>query len=138
YRLRKGYREQEQITVGLKGEREGEEQEGGGGGVYDYFKNRLIFPIRDIRGRVIGFGGRALGDGKPKYLNSPQTLLFEKNNVLYAMNVAKDAIKQFGQVIIVEGYVDAIIAYQYGTRQTVACIGSCSNEKHIQEPTKLT
>ncbi len=57
-------------------------QEGVGGGVYDYFRNRLIFPIRDIRGRVIGFGGRALGDGKPKYLNSPQTALRKKYGIV--------------------------------------------------------
>src|SRR5204863_4673355 len=108
------------------------------GGVYDYFRNRIIFPIRDIRGRVIGFGGRALTDGQPKYLNSPQTLLFEKNNVLYALDMARDAIKFAKQVIIVEGYVDAVIAHQYGTKQTVACIGSAITEKHIQQIKKLT
>jgi DNA primase len=138
YLLSQGYSEQELITGGLTREREDVEQEGRGGRVYDYFRNRLIFPIRDIRGRVIGFGGRALGDGKPKYLNSPQTLLFEKNSVLYALDMAKDAIKQAGQVIIVEGYVDAVIAHQYGTRQTVACIGSAITEKHIQQLKKLT
>jgi DNA primase len=111
---------------------------GMGGGVYDYFRNRLIFPIRDMRGRVIGFGGRALGDDKPKYLNSPQTLLFEKSSVLYAIDMARDAIKQVGQVVIVEGYVDAVIAHQYGTKQTVACIGSAITEKHIQQLKKLT
>jgi DNA primase len=136
--LSQGYSEQELIMGGLTREREGEEMEGRGGRVYDYFRNRLIFPIRDIRGRVIGFGGRALGDGKPKYLNSPQTLLFEKNSVLYALDMARDAIKQAGQVIIVEGYVDAVIAHQYGTRQTVACIGSAITEKHIQQLKKLT
>jgi DNA primase len=98
----------------------------------------LIFPIRDIRGRVIGFGGRALGEDKPKYLNSPQTLLFEKSSVLYAIDMARDAIKQAGQVVIVEGYVDAVIAHQYGTKQTVACIGSAITEKHIQQLKKLT
>jgi DNA primase len=108
------------------------------GGIYDYFRDRLIFPIRDTRGRVIGFGGRVLGKGQPKYLNSPQTLLFEKNNVLYALDMAREAIKQEQQVIIVEGYVDAIIAHQYGTRQTVACIGSAITEKHIQQLKKLT
>src|SRR6266567_1567067 len=107
-------------------------------GVYDYFRNRIIFPIRDIRGRVIGFGGRAMGDGQPKYLNSPQTLLFEKNNVLYALDRARDGIKLAQQVVIVEGYVDAVIAHQYGTKQTVACIGSAITEKHIQQIKKLT
>ncbi|HZO72615.1 MAG TPA: DNA primase [Ktedonobacteraceae bacterium] len=138
YLLNKGYSERELVMGGLAREREGNLEEGQGGGVYDYFRNRLIFPIRDIRGRVIGFGGRELGDGKPKYLNSPQTLLFEKNSVLYAIDMAKDAIKQAKQVVIVEGYVDAVIAHQYGTRQTVACIGSAITEKHIQQLKKLT
>ncbi|QBD80346.1 DNA primase [Ktedonosporobacter rubrisoli] len=133
-----GYSQQELVSGGLARERNSQESEGREGGVYDYFRNRLIFPIRDIRGRVIGFGGRALGDGKPKYLNSPQTLLFEKNSVLYAIDMAKDAIKDAGQVVIVEGYVDAVIAHQYGTKQTVACIGSAITEKHIQQLKKMT
>jgi DNA primase len=148
YLLGQGYTEYELDKGGLARARElgtalagsgasavGREQSGG---VYDYFRNRIIFPIRDIRGRVIGFGGRTLGDGHPKYLNSPQTLLFEKNNVLYALDMARDAIKFAKQVIIVEGYVDAVIAHQYGTKQTVACIGSAITEKHIQQIKKLT
>ena len=138
YLLSQGYSERELVAGGLAREREGNPEEARGSGVYDYFRKRLIFPIRDIRGRVIGFGGRALGDGKPKYLNSPQTLLFEKNSVLYAIDMARDAIKQAKQVVIVEGYVDAVIAHQYGTRQTVACIGSAITEKHIQQLKKLT
>jgi DNA primase len=134
YLLGQGYTERELISAGLAREHEADK----GGGVYDYFRNRLIFPIRDMRGRVIGFGGRALGDGHPKYLNSPQTLLFEKNSVLYAMDMAKDAIKLAKQVVIVEGYVDAVIAHQYGTKQTVACIGSAITEKHILQLKKLT
>ncbi|HET9920280.1 MAG TPA: DNA primase [Ktedonobacteraceae bacterium] len=137
YLLAQGYTERELVSGGLARERERSET-GESGGVYDYFRNRLMFPIRDARGRVIGFGGRALGDGTPKYLNSPQTALFEKNNVLYALDMAKDAIKSAGQVVIVEGYVDAIIAHQYGTRQTVACIGSAITEKHIAQLKKLT
>ena len=148
YLLGQGYTEYELEQAGLARTREmgkalitssmsevGREQ---GSGVYDYFRNRIIFPIRDIRGRVIGFGGRALGDSHPKYLNSPQTPLFEKNNVLYALDMARDAIKVAKQVIIVEGYVDAVIAHQYGTKQTVACIGSAITEKHIQQIKKLT
>ena len=148
YLLGQGYTEYELEQAGLVRAREmgkvlaatsmsavGRDQSSG---VYDYFRNRLIFPIRDIRGRVIGFGGRALGDNHPKYLNSPQTPLFEKNNVLYALDMARDAIKFAKQVIIVEGYVDAVIAHQYGTKQTVACIGSALTEKHIQQIKKLT
>jgi DNA primase len=143
YLLGQGYSERELVMGGLAREREelsGGDMSGGhsSGGVYDYFRNRLIFPIRDTRGRVIGFGGRALGEGKPKYLNSPQTLLFEKNSVLYAIDMAREAIKQAHQVVIVEGYVDAVIAHQYGTKQTVACIGSAITEKHIQQLKKLT
>ena len=138
YLLSQGYTERELVMGGLAREREGTIATEGGNGIYDYFRNRLIFPIRDARGRVIGFGGRALGDGKPKYLNSPQTPLFEKNTVLYAIDMARDAIKQAGQVVIVEGYVDAVIAHQYGTHQTVACIGSAITEKHIQQLKKLT
>ena len=82
--------------------------------------------------------GFALLQDKPEYLKYPQTLLFEKNTVLYAIDMAKDAIKQIGQVVIVEGYVDALIAHQYGTKQTVACIGSAITEKHIQQLKKLT
>src|SRR5229473_2577724 len=139
YLLGQGYTQRELLSGGLAREREVASDAGAAGsGVYDYFRSRIIFPIRDIRSRVIGFGGRALGDGQPKYLNSPQTLLFEKNSVLYALDMAKDAIKLAKQVIIVEGYVDAIIAHQYGTKQTVACIGSAITEKHIQQLKKLT
>jgi DNA primase len=138
YLLTRGYTEHELVSGGLARWRESEKQQGAHNGIYDYFRQRMIFPIRDMRSRVIGFGGRALGDGKPKYLNSPQTLLFEKNTVLYAIDMAKDAIKQIGQVVIVEGYVDALIAHQYGTKQTVACIGSAITAKHIQQLKKLT
>src|SRR5258708_34728029 len=144
YLLGQGYTEHELDTGGLARPREmakvGASTMGGeqSGGVYDYFRGRIIFPIRDMRGRVIGFGGRALGEGQPKYLNSPQTVLFEKNSVLYALDMARDAIKLAKQVIIVEGYVDAVIAHQYGTKQTVACIGSAITGKHIQQLKKLT
>ncbi len=142
YLLGQGYTESELVSGGLARMRDGGIGDSGGtgigSGIYDYFRHRLIFPIRDTRGRVIGFGGRAFGDAQPKYLNSPQTLLFEKNSVLYAMDMARDAIKQAKQVVIVEGYVDAVIAHQYGTKQTVACIGSAITEKHIQQLKKLT
>ncbi|GCF06689.1 DNA primase [Dictyobacter arantiisoli] len=136
--LGQGYSEQELVTGGVARWRESDTLGGERNGIYDYFRNRLMFPIRDERGRVIGFGGRALGDNKPKYLNTPQTILFEKNTVLYGIDMAKDAIRQIGQVVIVEGYVDAVIAQQYGTRQTVACCGSAITEKHIQKLKKLT
>src|SRR6266568_4496262 len=137
YLLGRGYTERELVQGGLARDRDGG-LGGSSSGVYDYFRHRLIFPIRDTRGRVICFGGRAFGDNQPKYLNSPQTLLFEKNSILYALDMARDAIKHEKQVVIVEGYVDAVIAHQHGTKQTVACIGSAITEKHIQQLKKLT
>src|SRR6266566_2359342 len=100
YLLAQGYSERELIMGGLARARDDGVGGDAGNGVYDYFRHRLLFPIRDIRGQVIGFGGRALGDNSPKYLNSPQTLLFEKNSVLYALDMAKDAIKQAKQVTL--------------------------------------
>ncbi len=101
YLLGQGYTESELVSGGLARMRDGGIGDSGGtgigGGIYDYFRHRLIFPIRDTRGRVIGFGGRAFGDAQPKYLNSPQTLLFEKNSVLYAMDMARDASHQTGK-----------------------------------------
>src|SRR5437588_4389987 len=142
YLLGQGYTESELVSGGLARMRDGGIGDSGGTGIsseiYDYFRHRLIFPIRDMRGRVIGFGGRAFGENQPKYLNSPQTLLFEKNSVLYALDMARDTIKLAKQVVIVEGYVDAVIAHQHGTKQTVACIGSAITEKHIQQLKKLT
>ncbi|TMD70286.1 MAG: DNA primase, partial [Chloroflexi bacterium] len=135
--LGRGYTERELVNGGLARDRDGG-LGGSSSGIYDYFRHRLIFPIRDMRGRVIGFGGRAFGEDQPKYLNSPQTLLFEKNSVLYALDMARDTIKLAKQVVIVEGYVDAVIAHQHGTKQTVACIGSAITEKHIQQLKKLT
>src|SRR3989442_4423319 len=107
--LGRGYTERELVNGGLARDRDGG-LGGSSSGIYDYFRHRLIFPIRDMRGRVIGFGGRAFGENQPKYLNSPQTLLFEKNSVLYALDMARDAIKKAKQVVIVEGDVDALIA----------------------------
>ena len=135
--LGRGYTERELVNGGLARDRDGGLGDSSSG-IYDYFRHRLIFPIRDMRGRVIGFGGRAFGENQPKYLNSPQTLLFEKNSVLYALDMARDTIKLAKQVVIVEGYVDAVIAHQHGTKQTVACIGSAITEKHIQQLKKLT
>ncbi len=106
--------------------------------MYDYFRNRLIFPIRDSAGRTIAFGGRELGSGQPKYLNTPQTPLFDKSATLFGLDLARDAIRRDNRVIIVEGYMDVIVPYQHGTRNVVACIGSAITEKHIRQIKKLT
>src|SRR6478735_2648605 len=101
------------------------------GGHYDRFRNRLIFPIADRDGRIVGFGARALGDDQPKYLNSPQTSLFDKSSLLYALNLAKDAIKSENRAIIVEGYMDAIAAHQFGHPNVVAAMGTALTESQV-------
>jgi DNA primase len=101
------------------------------GGHYDRFRNRLIFPIADREGRIVGFGARALGDDQPKYLNSPQTSLFDKSSLLYALHLAKDAIKSENRAIIVEGYMDAIAAHQFGHPNVVAAMGTALTESQV-------
>ncbi len=86
----------------------------------------------------MGFGGRVLDGGNPKYLNTPQTVLFDKSATLYAMDHAREAVRHKDQIVIVEGYVDALMAHQYGFRNTVACIGSAITVKHVQQIKKLT
>lgn len=91
-------------------------------GVYDKFNNRVMFPIMDINNKVIGFGGRVMGDGKPKYLNSPETVLFDKSRNLYGMNVARSSRKQ--GILICEGYMDVISLHQAGFNNAVASLGT--------------
>jgi DNA primase len=134
YLLSVGYSEKELVEVGLAREREATR----GGGIYGYFRNRLIFPIRDARGQTIAFGARALDGGNPKYLNTPQTLLFDKSATLYGLDLARDAVRRGNRIVIVEGYMDAVVTHQYGTRNVVACIGSAITEKHIRQIKKLT
>ena len=101
------------------------------GGYYDRFRNRLIFPLRDVKSRVIGFGARALDDSMPKYLNSPETLIFNKSSVVYAIDRAQAAIRQKDAAVITEGYMDTIAAHQFGYENTVACMGTALTEKQI-------
>lgn len=96
----------------------------GGGGVYDRFRGRLIFAIRDLQGRVVAFGGRAFGDEQPKYLNSPETPLYTKGNLLYSADVARETIQRNNRALIVEGYVDCLMAHQHGFTETVAALGT--------------
>jgi len=93
-------------------------------GVYDRFRNRIMFPIEDIRGRVIGFGGRVLDNAQPKYLNSPETLVFNKRKVLYNISRAYRSIKEAGNAIVVEGYMDAIALAVNGIPNVVASLGT--------------
>jgi DNA primase len=134
YLQSQGYTPKELIEAGLARERE----LGKGGGLYDYFRNRLIFPIRNQAGQTIAFGGRELGGSHPKYLNTPQTVLFDKSATLYGIDLARDAIKRANRVIIVEGYMDVIVPSQYGTRNIVAVIGSALTEKHVHIIKRLT
>jgi DNA primase len=93
-------------------------------GVYDRFRGRLLFAIRDLQGRVVAFGGRGFGDEQPKYLNSPETPLYSKGSLLYAADLARDTIRERNRALIVEGYVDCLMAHQYGFTETVAALGT--------------
>jgi len=102
-----------------------------GGAVYDRFRNRVIFPLCDLAGRVIAFAGRGLdADAQPKYLNSPESVLYKKSGVLYGLHKARDSIRERGYVIIVEGYMDYLTLYQAGIRNAAAVSGTAFTEEH--------
>jgi len=103
-----------------------------GGGFYDTFRNRLMFPIVDVGGRVIAFGGRALDDSPAKYLNSPETVLFEKSSALFGLNLAREAMQSSGRALVVEGYTDCIACHQAGYGETVAVLGTALTDGHVQ------
>ena len=103
-----------------------------GEGHYDRFRGRIIFPIRDISGQVIAFGGRVMDDSLPKYLNSPETPLYSKSNVLYCLDQAKEPARKQGYFIIVEGYLDAIACHQYGAKNAVATLGTALTDGHLR------
>lgn len=104
---------------------------------YDRFRGRLMIPIRDPRGRVIAFGGRILGDGEPKYLNSPDTPLFDKGRTLYNLDKASPASRQTGRILVVEGYMDAIALAQAGFKDVVAPLGTALTEHQIERIWKM-
>jgi DNA primase len=106
------------ITTGLAVARENR------AGAYDRFRGRLLFPIRDLQGRVVAFGGRGFGDEQPKYLNSPETPLYTKGNLLYAADLARPTIQSQNRALLVEGYVDCLMAHQHGFTGTVAALGT--------------
>jgi DNA primase len=101
-------------------------------GYYDRFRSRLMFPIYDLRRRVIGFGGRVLGEGMPKYLNSPETPLFHKGQALYALERAREAAGRLDTLVIVEGYFDAIALHQAGITNVAATLGTALTPEHIR------
>ncbi len=125
----KGYEKEELLEAGLVLRSQK-------GGFYDRFRNRLMFPIIDVRGGVIGFGGRVMDDSKPKYLNSPETPIFNKRKNLFALNIAKKS-KQ-GRIILTEGYMDAITLHQYGFDCAVASLGTSLTEDHANLLAKYT
>jgi len=99
---------------------------------YQRFRNRIMFPIRDSRGRVIGFGGRVMDNQEPKYLNSPETPLFHKGSELYGLFEARKAAQEHGCVIVVEGYMDVVALAQHGINHAVATLGTAANQQHSQ------
>ncbi len=109
-----------------------------GDGYYDRFRGRIIFPIRDIGGKVIAFGGRVLDDSLPKYLNSPETPLYSKSNVLYCLDKAKEAARKYDHFIIVEGYLDAIACHQYGVKNATATLGTALTDGHLRLMRRFT
>ncbi|WP_286239863.1 DNA primase [Neptuniibacter halophilus] len=104
---------------------------------YDRFRNRIMFPIRDQRGRTIGFGGRVLGDDKPKYLNSPETPTFHKSRELYGLYEARKHNNKLDRLIIVEGYMDVVGLAQYGIHYAVATLGTATTAQHLERLFKL-
>jgi DNA primase len=105
---------------------------------YDVFRDRIMFPIVDVRGNVIGFGGRVLGSGEPKYLNSPETPVFEKGRELYGLYQARRAIRDAGRVIVVEGYMDVVALAQSGIEYAVATLGTATTPTHVQKLLRQT
>jgi DNA primase len=122
--LAEGYAEPQLIAAGLLVQPED-------GAAYDRFRHRVMFPIHDRRGRVIAFGGRALGDAQAKYLNSPETALFHKGEVLYGLALARDAVRARGTVIVAEGYMDVIALAQAGLGHAVAPLGTAITEAQL-------
>lgn len=116
------------VGLGLQGEK----------GTYDRFRGRLIFPIQDLQDRVIAFGGRVIGEGQPKYLNSPETPIYIKSRHLYALNLARREIVREGFAVLVEGYTDVIGLWQAGIRNAAATLGTALGEEHLKLLSRLT
>ncbi|MEH6357650.1 MAG: DNA primase [Pseudomonadales bacterium] len=119
--------EQQLIEAGMLVKREDRD------GCYDRFRDRIIFPIRDSRGRTIAFGGRVLGDDKPKYLNSPESPVFHKGNELYGLYEAKQASNRLSRFLIVEGYMDVVALAQHGIHYAVATLGTSTSDTHLNK-----
>jgi DNA primase len=105
---------------------------------YDRFRDRIMFPIRDARGRTIGFGGRTLGDGEPKYLNSPETVLFHKGRELYGLFEARQALRHIDKLVVVEGYMDVVALARHGIDFSIATLGTATTSDHLNILFRLT
>lgn len=130
--LEKGWSLDEQLAAGLVKRQEERNS------IYDAFRARVMIPIRDRQSRVIGFGGRLLGDGQPKYLNTAETPLFHKSQVVFGLDLAREAIRQEDKVVIVEGYMDVIAAHQHGFANVVACMGTSLTSEQLQQLHRFT
>jgi len=119
------------VAAGLAREREGAGSGPGGGGIYDLFRKRIIFPILDEQGRAVGFGGRSIGGEEPKYINSPETAVFNKGRLLFGLDRAREALRAEGaRVIVVEGYTDVVLCHQHGLTTAVAPLGTALGRDH--------
>jgi len=128
--LTKGVRDDDLLSAGLTIENER-------GRRYDRFRNRVMFPIKDAMGRVVGFSGRVLADGEPKYMNTPETELFHKGELLYGLDRARPVIRKSGEVIVVEGYMDVIALHQTGFDNAVAALGAALTEQQAEQLARL-
>ena len=124
---KRGVKSEFLLASGLAAERNN------GDGIYDRFRNRVMIPIADERGRVVGFGGRVLDDSTPKYLNTPETILFNKRRLLFGLNRSHRAITQAGYAIVVEGYMDAISVFSAGIKNVVASLGTAFTVEHCKK-----
>ncbi len=125
-------------TVGLVIERNPEQQKSQGQGFYDRFRDRVMFPIRDSRGRVVGFGGRVIDAGEPKYLNSPETPLFHKGRELYGLYEARQQLRSIARLLVVEGYMDVVRLAQSGIHYAVATLGTATTPEHLNRMLRVT
>jgi len=117
---------------------DGDGDSGSGRGRYDWFRDRIMFPIRAVGGEIIGFGGRVLDDSKPKYMNSPETPLFSKGRELYGLFEARQALREAGHVLVVEGYMDVVALAQHGLANAVATLGTACTAEHVQKLFRFT
>jgi DNA primase len=132
YLLEQGYNQEEQHRAGLL--KHNEERDS----YYDAFRNRLMIPIADRQGRIVGFGGRVLDQSLPKYLNTAETPLFHKSQTIYGLDRAYRSVRELDAVVIVEGYMDVIAAHQFGYNNVVACLGTALTEEQLRQLQRYT